>query len=318
MTGAMSEEFVQVASDVLLRGDTDPLLSLEWDPRPDASLSSWLDATLSLARAQGRTLRASSALGIACAHLLYPELLPGDLSVSAAMETRLENGQLALIGPAGTDKAERILVEVPGMGLGLVESRWLSALEEGPGPFDPMLAVRRVSPVTAIEAIPVSDHHDERRAAARNLTRLFMSTELLGACEHMMATAVSYAHDRVQFGQPIGTFQAVQHMLAGAEVQIRALRASIELLVPRLYQLGDPATGRHLELLKALAGRTGHLVSQATLQVLGGIGFTEEHEHHRYAKRVLTLDGLCGSTEQLAREIGQSAMRGETQLVAVP
>jgi alkylation response protein AidB-like acyl-CoA dehydrogenase len=122
----------------------------------------------------------------------------------------------------------------------------------------------------------------------------------------------------VQFGQPIGTFQAVQHMLAGAEVQVRALRSGIELLVPRLHQLGDPATWRYLALLKALAGRTGHHVSQATLQVLGGIGFTEEHEHHRYAKRVLTLAALCGSKEQLAREIGRAAMLGESQLVAVP
>ena len=111
----------------------------------------------------------------------------------------------------------------------------------------------------------------------------------------MMATAVTYAHDRVQFGQPIGTFQAVQHMLAAAEVQIRAVRSSIEMLVPRLDQLSGAATFRHLALLKALAGRTGHHVSQATLQVLGGIGFTDEHEHHRYEKRVLTLDALAGA-----------------------
>ncbi len=133
-----------------------------------------------------------------------------------------------------------------------------------------------------------------------------------------MTTSVAYAHDRMQFGQPIGTFQAVQHMLAAAEVQIRALRSSIEMLVPRTDQLGDAATSRYVALVKALAGRTGSHVSQATLQALGGIGFTEEHEHHRYAKRVLMLDGLCGSTEQLAREIGQAAMLGRAQLVAVP
>ena len=155
----------------------------------------------------------------------------------------------------------------------------------GPGPFDPEVAVRRVCPISSFEVVAGSGQSDERRVAATNLTRLFMSTEILGACEHMMATAVTYAHDRVQFGQPIGTFQAVQHMLAAAEVQIRAVRSSIEMLVPRLDQLSGAATCRHLALLKALAGRTGHHVSQATLQVLGGIGFTEEHEHHRYAEK---------------------------------
>ena len=78
MTGAMSEEFVQVACDLLQRGDTDALISLEWDPRPGDELSSWLDAT-ALARAQGRTRGATSALGIACAHLLHPELPGGEL-----------------------------------------------------------------------------------------------------------------------------------------------------------------------------------------------------------------------------------------------
>ena len=91
-------------------------------------------------------------------------------------------------------------------------------------------------------------------------------------------------------------------MLAGAEVQVRALRSSIEMLVPRVHGLSDPVMRPHLALLKALAGRTGHHVAQATLQVLGGIGFTEEHEHHHYEKRVLTLDALCGSREELARE----------------
>ena len=314
----MSEEFVQVACDVLQRGDADALVSLEWDPRPGEHLSDWLDATLSLARAQGRTLGVTSALGIACAQILHPGLLPADLSVSAALEVRLADDRLELIGPAGTDLAEKVLVDAPGLGLGLVEARWLSPGERGPGPFDPEVAVRRVCSISAFEVVAGPGQSDERRVAATNLARLFMSTEILGACEHMMATAVTYAHDRVQFGQPIGTFQAVQHMLAAAEVQIRAVRSSIEMLVPRLDQLSGAATFRHLALLKALAGRTGHHVSQATLQVLGGIGFTDEHEHHRYEKRVLTLDALCGSTEQLAREIGKEAMLGGIELVAVP
>ncbi len=318
MTGAMSDEFVHVASDILQRGDTDPLISLEWDPRSEGSPSSWLEATLALARAQGRTLGVTSALGIARAHILYPELPPGDLSVSAVLDARRANDGLELIGPAGTDLAAKLLVDAQGIGLGFVEARWISPHEGGPGPFDPMVAVRCVCPISSIELVPGFEPNDDQRAAALNLTRLFMSTEMLGACEHMMATAVTYAHDREQFGQPIGTFQAVQHMLAGGEVQIRALRSSIEMLVPRMQQLSDPATLRYLALLKALAGRTGLHVSQATLQVLGGIGFTEEHEHHRYAKRVLTLDALCGSREQLAREIGQAAMLGKTEVLAVP
>jgi alkylation response protein AidB-like acyl-CoA dehydrogenase len=172
--------------------------------------------------------------------------------------------------------------------------------------------------VSALDVASEFVQTDERRMAARNLARLFMSAETLGACEQIMARAVTYAHDRIQFGEPIGTFQAVQHLLAGAEVQVRALGSSIEMLAPRISHLSDPAASHHLTLLKALAGRTGHQVSQATLQVFGGIGFTQEHEHHLYAKRLLTLDALCGSKDQLTRELGQAARLGESPLVSVP
>ena len=234
------------------------------------------------------------------------------------LDVRVLGDRLELVGPAGTDLADRVLVDAPEIGLGFVEARLLDPREVGPGPFDPMVAVVRVCPTSAVDVVSGFDQIDEQRVAARNLARLFMSAEILGACEHIMASAVTYAHDRTQFGQPIGAFQAVQHLLAAAEVQIRALGSSLEMIVPRISQLYDPATSYHLALLKALAGRTGQRVSQATLQVFGGIGFTEEHEHHRYAKRLLTLDALCGSKDQLTKEIGQAARLGRLPLVAVP
>ena len=131
--------------------------------------------------AQGRTLGVTSALGIACAQILHPGLLPADLSVSAALEVRLADDRLELIGPAGTDLAEKVLVDAPGLGLGLVEARWLSPGERGPGPFDPEVAVRRVCSISAFEVVAGPGQSDERRVAATNLARLFMSTEILGA-----------------------------------------------------------------------------------------------------------------------------------------
>lgn len=318
MTGVMSEEFVQLACDVLHQGNPDVLKSLEWDPRPDSTIAPWLHATLALGRAQGRTLAVTPALGIALAHILHTALSPVEMNVSAVLDARVVDDRIELVGPAGTELAERVLVDAPGIGLGLIEAPLLSPLESGPGPFDPLVAVTRVAPSSSLHLIAGLEPSDGRQAAATNLARLFISAEILGACEHLMAGAVRYAHDRMQFGQPIGTFQAVQHMLASAEVQVRALSSGVEMLVPRIAQLCDPDTSHHLALLKALAGRAGHHVSQATLQVLGGIGFTEEHEHHRYAKRILTLDALCGSGDQLAREIGQAARLGEIRFVAVP
>jgi hypothetical protein len=113
MSEAMSEEFLQVACDVLNGGDVDVLTSLEWDPRPDVSFSSWLYTTLAIARAQGRTLAVTPALGVANAHILHPELSPMDLSVSAMLNARVVGDRLELVGPAGTDLADRVLVDAP-------------------------------------------------------------------------------------------------------------------------------------------------------------------------------------------------------------
>ena len=57
-------------------------------------------------------------------------------------------------------------------------------------------------------------------------------------------------------------------------------------------------------LVKALAGRVSRRVTQATLQVLGAVGFTWEHDHHRYQRRALTLDALFGSYHELVTVLG--------------
>ena len=109
----------------------------------------------------------------------------------------------------------------------------------------------------------------------------------------------------------------MQHIIAEAEAQLCGLRAAIEQLAPLLVGLSREEADHYLTLVKALAGRTGLRVSQATLQVLGALGFTWEHEHHRYAKRILTLDALLGSTKTLALQLGSSSLRNHVPRLAV-
>ena len=79
----------------------------------------------------------------------------------------------------------------------------------------------------------------------------------------------------------------------------------------------DDSGAHEAALLKALAGRTGRGVLQGTLQTLGGIGFTWEHEHHRFARRVLTLDALYGSVDELVPHLGANARRDGTERARV-
>ena len=118
--------------------------------------------------------------------------------------------------------------------------------------------------------------------------------------------AVEHATNREQFGQPIGRFQAVRHLLAWAAVECSAIR-SVCIEAVRLDAAAPPLFG---SLVKALAGRNARRACEHTLQVLGGMGFTAEHSHHRFHGRVLALDSLLGGSDELTHELGGAARHG--------
>lgn len=120
---------------------------------------------------------------------------------------------------------------------------------------------------------------------------------MVGASRAMLSLARQHALDRVQFGRPIASFQAVRHRLAETLVAIEGAEAALDLPSednPDLTAL----------LAKAAAGRAALLTAKNCQQVLGGIGFTEEHALHHHVKRVLVLDGLLGSSRELTRRAG--------------
>ncbi|MDH3705045.1 MAG: acyl-CoA dehydrogenase family protein [Acidimicrobiia bacterium] len=134
--------------------------------------------------------------------------------------------------------------------------------------------------------------------------RLALAWEILGACDAMFDVAVEHAAQREQFGSTLDTFQAVQFMLADSHIARTALR---EVCVATR---GCPADDAAV-LTKLLAGRMGRRVGRETLQVLGAIGFTDEHPHHAWFHRVLTLDAVLGRPAALAREVGQRLVAGD-------
>lgn len=132
------------------------------------------------------------------------------------------------------------------------------------------------------------------------LGRIGAAAELLGAAEAAVDLAVAYAGDRVQFGNPIGSYQAVRHLLAWATTDLVA----VEAVLDEAIRLGEDAPGRFDEVLKALAGRNARRACERSLQVLGGIGFTAEHDHHKHHSRVLLLDAVLGSSAELTHGLG--------------
>ncbi|QIX52685.1 acyl-CoA dehydrogenase family protein [Rhodococcus sp. DMU1] len=120
---------------------------------------------------------------------------------------------------------------------------------------------------------------------------------LVGSARAMLELARTHALDRTQFGKPVASFQAVRHRLAETLVTIEGAESAL--------QTGNTADDDLGALLgKAAAGRAALTAAKHCQQVLGGIGFTAEHDLHRHVKRVLVLDGLLGSAKELTREAG--------------
>ncbi|BCO34425.1 acyl-CoA dehydrogenase [Mycobacterium heckeshornense] len=117
---------------------------------------------------------------------------------------------------------------------------------------------------------------------------------LVGSSRAMLTRARQHALDRVQFGRPVASFQAIRHRLAETLVAIEGAEAALQAACDELGCL----------LAKAAAGQAALTAARHCQQVLGGIGFTAEHELHRHVKRSLVLDGMLGNTRELTREAG--------------
>jgi alkylation response protein AidB-like acyl-CoA dehydrogenase len=113
----------------------------------------------------------------------------------------------------------------------------------------------------------------------------------------MLELAREHALDRIQFGEPIASFQAIRHKLADTYVAIESARTALDAAWE------EPSTA-NATAAKAIAGRAARLAAKHCQQVLAGIGFTVEHPLHTYLRRVRVLDGLLGDSRTLTAAIG--------------
>ncbi|BBY18800.1 acyl-CoA dehydrogenase family protein [Mycolicibacterium litorale] len=124
-----------------------------------------------------------------------------------------------------------------------------------------------------------------------------LAVEQVGAAQHLLDLAVDYAKSRLQFGRPIGSFQAVKHRLADMLVDAEHARSTAYHAVWALTDgSDDPALAT--AIAQAVCSAALSRIAADTIQVLGGIGFTWEHQAHLYFKRATTDAALLGSAEQ--------------------
>jgi acyl-CoA dehydrogenase len=112
----------------------------------------------------------------------------------------------------------------------------------------------------------------------------YTAAELLGSASRALDMAVEYAKDRVQFGRPIGSFQAVKHRCADMLVDVEGMR-STTYWAAWCIGASDSETSVAASTAKIWCSDASKRVMASALQVHGGIGFTWEHDLHFFLKR---------------------------------
>jgi alkylation response protein AidB-like acyl-CoA dehydrogenase len=210
---------------------------------------------------------AAGEISGAAAHTTRHVLCGGEVDLIAVV---LE-GEIALVPPTNTTAINS-----------LDATRSLVDIEVGDGPRLPIAA-------------------DGVQRALDELT-VAVAFELVGTCQTIFETNVQYAKERQQFGVPIGSFQAVKHKLANMFVAIERARALCIFAAATINE-DDPRRSTATSAAKAAAGDCQKLVAQDGIQLLGGIGYTWEHDQHLFVKRAKVSDALFGNASYHRQKI---------------
>jgi alkylation response protein AidB-like acyl-CoA dehydrogenase len=151
-----------------------------------------------------------------------------------------------------------------------------------------------VEPVAAVDVEPVAAPLVPIAEVPTARIRVALAAELVGTAQRALAGAVAYAKERRQFGRPIGSFQAIKHLLADRHVQLDAARMLVHAAAAAIDAGHGGAEEAAAAALVAACDAADATTGDA-LQVHGGIGFTWERPSHVYLKRARARRVLLGS-----------------------
>jgi alkylation response protein AidB-like acyl-CoA dehydrogenase len=171
-------------------------------------------------------------------------------------------------------------------------------------PLDPLTPVTTVARLPAGEPIAGADVAHWQRCGAV-LTAAFA----LGIAQHLTDASVAYAKERRQFDRPIGSFQAVKHLLADMAVRVEVARGAVYAAAANL-DAPDPGLDVAVATAKLVAGDAAIANGKAATQVHGGMGFTWEVDVHLYLKRAWVLDTHFGTRDEHADAIAATLPAG--------
>jgi alkylation response protein AidB-like acyl-CoA dehydrogenase len=157
--------------------------------------------------------------------------------------------------------------------------------------------------VVELENVPGRRIGDRAALAhVRDLACIALSAEQVGAAQRALELTVAYTKIRVQFGRPIGSFQALQHRMADLHVLVESAR-SLSYAAATAAAEGAPDLGLRAAAAKVYCSEAALRVAGEMIQLHGAIGITWEHEAHRYLKRAHGAAQLLGRPDEYVARI---------------
>jgi alkylation response protein AidB-like acyl-CoA dehydrogenase len=252
------------------------------------------------------------SLGVAEAVLVFEELgralVPGPL-VATELAARISPEAAAghvVVGLVEVDDGAPTVIEHPDDldALLVLDADGVQLVD--PDPIEGVDAERPLDALTPIRVVSGSLPRGESigdRDLAEHMRRegLVLTSALqLGIAARTVELASEYAKEREQFGRPIGSFQAVKHMVADMLVRSEVARGAVYAAACALDGHSDDDPARAAAVAKVVAGDAALANAKACIQVHGGIGYTWELDVQRYWKRASVLDTHFGNSDRWA------------------
>jgi alkylation response protein AidB-like acyl-CoA dehydrogenase len=274
------------------------------------------------------TVLASAAVSASSNAKARSELLPGladgsrtaAVSLVAGIQGRRDGGNLVISGAAepvlGAGLADVVVLPV-----GTDQGEEWVVVDAADLTITTLRSLDRVRPVARVEASEVTVVADRvldglEGPQVLDLAALLLGAEATGLAAWCVTTAADYAKVREQFGRPIGQFQGVKHKCARMLISLEQARAAVWDAARAIDDSADESAFA-AGVAAVIAPDAALRCARDAIQVLGGIGFTWEHDAHLYLRRASTLRQLLGPAAEWAQSVARLGLDGVRRAVEV-
>lgn len=302
------QELVRDSARTLLQGECTSELVRAHGDDPSTADPLWKHLSQWLELAEGPLVDLCLFLEEAGAVLLPGPFFPTvalyrPLMRAAGEDAGSEPGTVALAGPSGewtvsddrtrtfvleADRVERIAIVVPGpgvIGTDPLPARPVETIDSTRRVFD-LEVPRGARAAASLDGTLLADVVERATVA--------LAADMVGSARRMLELSVDYAKERVQFGHPIGSFQAVQHRLADVALEVERATAAV-YYAAMAHDALDGDRRRAAHVAKAAAGAAATRAAKDAVQIHGGVGYTWEHDLHLYVRRAYASEYLLGT-----------------------